>query len=210
MVRAMAQGTAVPVRKTGQGMVRLPKDNHVFTRSRARIFALLGLISCMVILTMGGLAWAAERDKVIEESGIRYPDGFDLNTVGEVEGKASGFYRPEKGPSSFYLATRKEVYIVIASPVWYWDDLGATINDGEEVRVVGSKALGKDGNLYIIAQEMKLLTSGQSLVFRGKDGSALWKASIGGSAGGRGGFGGSGGGKGGIGGGSGGTGRGRR
>ena len=102
------------------------------------------------------------------------------------------------------------MYTVIASPVWYWDDLGAKINDGEEVRVVGSKALGKDGNLYIIAQEMKLLTSGQSLVFRGKDGSALWKASIGGSAGGRGGFGGSGGGKGGIGGGSGGTGRGRR
>lgn len=210
MVRAMAQGTAVPVRKTGQGMVLLPKDNDVLTRSRARIFALLGLVSCMVVLTMGGLTWAAERDKIIEESGIRYPDGFDLNTVGEVEGKASGFYRAEKGPSSFYLATRKDVYTVIVSPVWYWDDLGAKINDGEDVRVVGSKALGKDGKLYIIVQEMKVLTSGQTLVFRGKDGSALWKASIGGSAGGRGGFGGPGGGKGALGGGPGGPGRGRR
>jgi hypothetical protein len=54
--------------------------------------------------------------------------------------------------------------------------------------VSGSKTLGKDGNLYLIAQEVRVLQSNKVLVFRGEDGSPSWRG--GGLPGqGRGGFG---------------------
>lgn len=121
-------------------------------------------------------AWGAEEDRILEQSGIRYPDGFDVNTVGETQGRAFSFIQTEKGVARFSLLTDKETYIVLASPSWYWSDLGVKITDGQEIRVIGSKTLGRDGNLYIIAQEIKLLGSGRSLVLRGKDGSPLWKS----------------------------------
>jgi hypothetical protein len=169
------------------------------------LFLCIGFLFFFVPISM-----AQDRDKFLEESGIRYPDGFDVNTVGEINGKVSGFSQPDQGPARFYLITKKETYTVITSPKWYWDDLDGKLRDGDEVNVTGSKALGKDGNLYIITQEIKIPSSGKLLVFRGKDGGPLWRGPGGSSGGGSGGFGGPASGKGGLGGGIGGAGRGRR
>lgn len=126
---------------------------------------------------------AEEKDMVLEESGIRYPEGFDLNTVGEVRGKAYGFSKSEIGPVKFRLSSKSETYTVIVSPARYWSELGVKISDGEEVRVLGSKSLGKDGNLYIIAQEIRLVESGKTIVIRNNNGSPLWKGAGQGSVG---------------------------
>lgn len=115
---------------------------------------------------------------VLEESGIRYPGGFDPNTVGEVRGRAFGFSRPERGPVRFRLESSRETYTVLASPAWFWKDIKADFPEGAEVRVRGSKSLGKDGNLYIVAQEMRLISSDRSMVFRSEDGFPLWKGPI--------------------------------
>jgi hypothetical protein len=147
-------------------------------------------------------------DSVLEQSGILYPDGYDINTVGEVQGKAYSFVQPEKGPARFTLVTKSDAYTVFVAPAWYWNDYGVTIKNGQEMLVTGSKSLGKDGNLYIIAQEMHLPGVSQPLVFRGKEGLPLWKPFGSGTSQGRGGFGSSTGGKGVS--GSGGAGRGRR
>jgi hypothetical protein len=181
--------------------------NPSFNNSRAAPVALLLFICCTVLLLCTKLAEAEEQNSILEESGIRYPDGFELDTVGEVQGKASGFFQPDKGPVRFYLSSKRETYTVIVSPKWYWNDLRVKISDGEEVLVLGSKSLGKDGNLYIIAQKVQILSTGQSFVLRGKDGTPLWKGPRTGTQGGigsplRG--------RGGIGSGSGGMGRGRR
>jgi hypothetical protein len=150
---------------------------------------------------------AQEKDIVLPESGIHYPSGFDPNTVGEVEGKAYGYSQTNSGPVHFRLDSRKETYRVMASPQWYWNDLGLKIRDGTEVRVRGSKSLGKDGNLYLIAQEMRLLPAGKTYTFRDDDGYPLWKGPRTGIQGSGGGFGSH---RKGIGGGPGGMGRGRR
>ena len=130
-----------------------------------------------------------EKDTLIGESGIHYPGGFDPNTVGEVRGKAYGYVQSESGPVRFYVDSGKERYTVIASPLWYWKDYGASISDGTEIRVQGSKSLGKDGNLYIIAQEIRILSSGKTLVFRDEKGSPLWRGPRTGAGGPQGGFG---------------------
>jgi hypothetical protein len=154
-----------------------------------------------------GMALAQEKDMVLPESGIHYPGGFDPNTVGEVRGKVHGLSQPAGGPIQFLLDSGKETYRVMASPQWYWNDLGAKVPDGTEVRVRGSKSLGRDGNLYLIAQEMQLLSTGKTYAFRDDDGYPFWKGPRAGAQGSRGGFGSP---QKGIGGGPGGMGKGRR
>ncbi|NJD62942.1 MAG: hypothetical protein FIA93_09535 [Deltaproteobacteria bacterium] len=120
-------------------------------------------------------AQAQESDTVLEGSGIRYPGGFDPNTVGEVRGKAYGLSVPERGPVRFRLETGKETYTVLASPKWFWKDLSADLPDGTEFRVRGSKTLGRDANLYVIAQRIRIGSSGRSMDLRDDDGFPLWK-----------------------------------
>ena len=173
----------------------LKRSNHFFLQTRAVPTALLFLVFFLVSLFAVQQSEAEENEQVLLNSGIHYPGGFDSNTVGTVEGRVSEYCQPKRGPVRFQLESRREIYTVLASPAWYWDDLGADIPDGTSIRVRGSKSLGKDGKLYIIAQEMKILSSEQSLVFRSKDGFPLWKGSRRGATGGRGGYGSSQGGK---------------
>jgi hypothetical protein len=172
----------------------------------AQTFLLLSLLGFSLPL-VNGLAQAQEKDIVLPESGIHYPGGFDPNTVGEVRGRTHGLLQPPSGPMQFRIDSGRETYIVIACPSWYWKDLGVKISDGTEVRIRGSKSLGKDGNLYLIGQDMEVLSSGKSYAFREDDGYPLWKGSRTGTQGTRGGFGSP---QKGIGGGPGGGGRGRR
>jgi hypothetical protein len=130
-------------------------------------------------LPFGASAHAQERDAVLPDSGIRYPGGFDPNTIGEVRGKASSLARPERGPVRFRLVSERDTYTVLACPPWMWSDLKVDLPDGTEVKVRGSKSLGNDGNLYVIAQEMELLQSGESIAFRDGSGIPLWKGSPG-------------------------------
>ena len=190
---------------------RLRADSAEFRGGRAAEAALLSLLLCLTLfLTATGAALAEEKAPVLEASGIRYPEGFDSNTVGDIEGKTYGSFLPEAGPVGFQVAAGKESYTVLASPAWYWKELRAEIPDGTKVRVRGSKTLGKDGNLYIIAQEIWNLASGSSFAFRGEGGRPLWKGPTTGLTGGRGGSGSPMKGGGGIGGGAGGMRRGRR
>jgi len=134
-------------------------------------------------------AQAEEKDTVLEGSGIHYPGGFDPNTVGEVRGKAYGLSVPERGPVQFRLQTGKETYTVLASPKWFWKDLNAELPDGTEIRVRGSKTLGQDSNLYIIAQRIRIGSSGRPMGLRDDNGFPLWKGPKAGATGAPGGFG---------------------
>ena len=121
---------------------------------------------------------AAEQDRAFEQSGIHFPGGFDPNTVGELRGKVTGLYR-SAGASNlviFNLETTWEKYTVVACPPWYWDELKIKVSVGEEVRVIGSKSLGKDSNLYIIAQEIHFVGQGKTITLRSKAGTPLWSA----------------------------------
>lgn len=138
--------------------------------------AILPLLALFLFLALGR-AVADERDIVLPESGIHYPGGFDINTVGVIRGKASEIRIPESGPVRFRVASGREVYTVLASPSWYWKDLKGDMVDGTDVQVRGSKTLGKDGNLYLIAQEVRILHSNRNLVFRGEDGLPSWRGS---------------------------------
>ena len=133
------------------------------------LLALLGGVWLFAVL--GSPLYAEEKDSIFGESGIHYPSGFDPNTVGAVQGKASHFTRPEKGPVHFQLSSGRETFTVLASPAWYWNDSQLKVSDGTEVIVRGSKSYGKDGRLYIVAEEIRLPASSQAVSFREPNGS---------------------------------------
>jgi hypothetical protein len=208
MAPAMVRAMPALARRTERDTVRRTTGKFPFAfRSRAILVSLLLLVFWGVPHLLSLPVQAQEKDTTLEGSGIHYPGGFDPNTVGEVQGRAYEYAQPGSGPVRFRLDTGKETYTVLASPRWYWSDLSATISDGTEVWVRGSKSLGMDGNLYIIAQEVRLRPSGKLLVFRDEDGYPLWKGPKMGAGGSQGGFSSP---QRGMGGGAGGMGRGRR
>ncbi len=139
-----------------------------------------GFLCALLLLPAVGTALAAGNGTVLEGSGIRYPEGYDPNTVGEVRGTARGVDRPDRGPMRFRLESGKETYTVLVSPPWYWEDLRTEIPDGAEVSVLGSKTLGRDLRMYIIAQEIHVVSSGRVWAFRDEKGFPLWKVQGGG------------------------------
>jgi uncharacterized membrane protein YgcG len=158
-------------------VLRRTGNTAFITRSGAAVAALLlFLAALMSIPTSRANAQAGDPDAPLEGSGIRYPGGFDADTVGEIRGRASGLLVPESGPVRFRLDTGKDRYTVLASPPWYWKDLRVALPDGSEVRVRGSITLGKDMNLYVVAQEIRLHPSGDSFVMRDEDGFPRWKS----------------------------------
>ena len=155
----------------------------------AALSALPLLLLAIVFLPfMLRTALAEEVDVVLRNSGVRYPGGFDPNTVGEVQGRAYGLAQPQNGPVRFRIDAGNETYTVLASPGWYWKDLKPQLSDGSNVVVRGSKTLGNDMQLYIVAQKIRLQGSGQILVLRDDAGKPLWSGQAGGSTGMRGGF----------------------
>lgn len=152
--------------------------------SRAAAAALLVLfVSLSAGFSAPGACLAQEGETTLPESGIQYPTGFDSNTVGELTGKVHLLLEPASGPVRFEVAGTKETYTILACPVWYWKDLNPGIGEGTEVRVRGSKSLGRDGKLYLVAQEIEVVSTGRALTLRTEDGFPLWSGHRSGVAG---------------------------
>ena len=142
---------------------------------RAGYSALPLAVLCLALLFFPARVAKAQEAGPLEGSGIHYPGGFDPNTVGELHGTARDFHRPERGPVRFLLDTGAERYTVLVSPAWYWEDVGAEAPEGAKVVVRGSKTLGKDMEMYVIAQDLRVVSTGQSWAFRDADGYPIWK-----------------------------------
>jgi len=91
------------------------------------------------------------RDQVLPGCGICYPGGYDINTVGEVHGVIVEFQATADGPVRFVVAGERERWVVLASPAWFWESARLRLAYGDSVAVLGSKTLGADGTLYLVA-----------------------------------------------------------
>jgi hypothetical protein len=169
----MDRAIAAPAKEMEQATVA--GDGAKMSAFTCRVVAAT-LLSVLLSLAAVTPAGAGEQERAFERSGIHYPDGFDPNTVGELHGKVTGLYRLA-GASNlvvFNLETTWERYTVAVCPPWYWDELKIKVSIGEDVRVIGSKALGKDSNLYMIVQEIHFVEQGKTITLRSKTGTPLW------------------------------------
>jgi hypothetical protein len=110
------------------------------------------------------------------ESGLDFEHGYDLNTVTTVKGKVISVESADgSGPVTITMARGKEIIHAVAAPKWFWFDRGISIKPGDELKVVGAKAQGKDGEMYVISREIANITSGEEAVIRDKSGRPAWK-----------------------------------
>jgi len=140
--------------------------------------------ACLLLAFALGIAAPSgaedEKDLVLPGCGICYPGGYDPNTVGEVEGPVSEYLIPDSGPVRFTVSGDEERWVVLASPAWFWKSLDVRLAPGDTVAVRGSKSLGADGKLYIVAQSVSLRGQQPALLLRDARGLPLWRGSHGG------------------------------
>ena len=144
---------------------------------KARTFSpLLLCLFAVTALSPPAAARAQEKepDITLPACGIRYPGGYDPNTVGVVEGRVASFVHPEQGPVSFRLEAAAETYTVFAAPAWFWEDRKIKLGNGDRVRVKGSKTMGADGNLYLVAQEITIAGAPNPVILRDIHGKPAW------------------------------------
>jgi len=142
-----------------------------------------GLVS-LVLLSVARWAPAAafeapawQGDQALPGCGICYPGGYDLNTVGSVQGTVMGIEFPDEGPVRFAIVGQGERWIVLASPAWYWPTTGLRLIAGGGVTVRGSKTLGEDGTLYLVAQTIHPAGVAAAIALRDGQGRPLWSGS---------------------------------
>ncbi len=110
------------------------------------------------------------------KSGLDFERGYDLNTVTTVKGKVISVETEDgSGPVTITMRRGDEIIHAVAAPKWFWFDRGISIKPNDELRVVGAKAQGKDGEMYIISQEISNITRGEEVVIRDKSGRPAWK-----------------------------------
>lgn len=138
----------------------------------------LPLLSLVVMIVLAPAACARAQEQEPEVTlpacGIRYPGGYDPNTVGVVEGRVAAFGHPAQGPVSFHLASAGETYTVLAAPAWFWEQRRIVIANGDRVSVKGSKTMGADGNLYLVAREITVSGAEKPEVLRDARGKPVW------------------------------------
>jgi len=147
----------------------------------ARGMVSLVSLALMVAVTLtafpprAGAAGALEnRDQVLPGCGICYPGGYDINTVGDVQGRVTDLDVPAEGPVRFVVAGERERWVVLASPAWFWKSVRLRLAPGDSVAVHGSKTLGADGTLYLVAREIHPPDEAPVVVLRDPQGIPLW------------------------------------
>lgn len=140
--------------------------------------ALLVLLCLMSVVPPGTRSASAQEflEPVLPGCGIAYPGGYDINTVGNVRGKILELQEPEDGPVRFIVAGEGERWVVLSSPAWFWKMTGLRLVPGDTVMVQGSKTLGADGTLYLIAQQIRTSGNGAVIILRDRSGFPLWSA----------------------------------
>ena len=140
--------------------------------------------ACLLLVSALGIVAPAgaedEKDLVLPGCGICYPGGYDPNTVGEVKGPVSEVVVPDNGPVRFTVSGDEERWIVLASPAWFWKSLDVRLAPGDTVAVRGSKSLGADGKLYIVAQSIDFQGQQPTLLLRDARGLPIWRGGHGG------------------------------
>jgi len=110
------------------------------------------------------------------KSGLNLEQGYDLNMVATVKGKVVAVNADRgSGPVAIVIRQETEVFHAITAPPWFWADKGITLKPNDDISVLGAKAQGRDGAMYIIASRINNLTTGDSVTLRDETGKPVWK-----------------------------------
>jgi hypothetical protein len=140
-----------------------------------RIFSIIIwaiILNCLLIGSVFAGFWGSEdRGK----SGLDFNRGYDANTVSTMSGRAVSLPHPGENENIIVeIRSGYETLIISVGPEAYWGKKGIAINLNDDINVKGSKAQGKDGKSYMLAQKLVNRTTGAQVELRSEKGEPAW------------------------------------
>lgn len=119
--------------------------------------------------------WGSDGDK---HSGLNLETGYDVNTVTTLSGRIISVQIDDTHRNcQFELDSNGSRTIVVLGPQRYWSENGIALKVNNTITVTGSKAQGKDGNAYVLAQKITDSTLNSSISLRNESGRPVWAGS---------------------------------
>lgn len=130
------------------------------------------LLNCFLFGTaLAGFFGSDDKGK----SGLDFNSGYDLNTVSTISGRVVSLPQTgEKENITIEIKSGNEILNVSVGPGAYWENKGVAINLNDDLSVKGSRAQGKDGKSYILAQKLVNRTTGNQVELRSDKGEPGW------------------------------------
>lgn len=101
--------------------------------------------------------------------------GYDANTVITVSGRVVALYLDGPEPRALVAIEAGDGMVsVVLGPRNYWAEHGIALKIGDQVTVRGSKAQGKDGVVYLLAQWFRQDSRGEEIALRNESGQPVW------------------------------------
>lgn len=108
-------------------------------------------------------------------SGLNLESGYDVNTVTTVTGRVTALHAgDERTHAQCELDSNGTHTVVVLGPQRYWTEHGIAIKIGDNISVRGSKAQGKDGIVYFLAQKITDTSQNSSVSLRSESGRPSW------------------------------------
>ena len=142
-------------------------------RFRLLFFLIVAAIVVVMLQRPAEAFWGFGSGDKGASSGLDLVQGYDRNTVVTNTGRVAAAPDSAADPVIIEVIVGSERFVVVLGPRWYLQDDHLDWNTGETVTVRGSKAQGKDGRSYLLAQWISGPSGGQ-LVLRNEAGRPAW------------------------------------
>ena len=93
-------------------------------------------------------------------------EGYDENTEVTVRGAVTDVLQGRRGPVRLRLASAGRIYYIVTAPSWYLRRREISFQEGAALEVTGSKYIGEEGRIFVIARRIRDEKTGQELFFR--------------------------------------------
>lgn len=125
---------------------------------------IVSFVSIVLLFVMGSISMAQEDEK-----------SYDPNTEVSIRGKITEIIIRQKGPVIIGFAGQQKIYQVLISPRWYIESEKIELKTGDELVVNGAKFFSRTGEIFIIAREIKNITTGKIYTLRDESLRPLWR-----------------------------------
>jgi hypothetical protein len=142
-------------------------------RFRSLFFLIAAAIVVVILQRPAEAFWGFGSGGEGGASGLDLVQGYDRNTVVTTAGRVAVAPDLAADPVTIEMVAGSERFVVVLGPRWYLQDDHLDWKAGDVVTVRGSKAQGKDGRSYLLAQWVSNPSGGQ-LVLRNETGRPAW------------------------------------
>jgi hypothetical protein len=116
--------------------------------------------------------WGSDSDR---QSGLNLETGYDANTVTSMTGHVVSVQAgDDRRNAQLELESNGARTVVVLGPQSYWVQHGIALKAGDIITVRGSKAQGKDGIVYVLAQKVTDISLNTAVSLRNESGRPAW------------------------------------